>query len=74
MRPAAAPVAIGGYIVSDWNAGTVFQITGASEAHLLREFVPGTADLGFVSGANVVLVPHMNENTVAAYDVSGMLQ
>ena len=35
-----------------------------------RQFMPGSADIGFVLAGNVLLVPHMNENTVASYDLS----
>jgi hypothetical protein len=32
--------------------------------------MPGTADIAFVPAGNVLVVPHMNENKVAAYDLS----
>jgi hypothetical protein len=30
---------------------------------------PGTADIGFIPSINAVIVPHMNENTLAAYEL-----
>jgi sugar lactone lactonase YvrE len=64
----------GGYIVSDYIAGKVLQITSAGEVRELRQFKPGAADIGFIPQGNVLLVPHMNENTVAAYDLSDVLK
>ena len=64
----------GGYIVSDYVAGKIFQVSSSGEARELRQFMPGSADIGFVSSGNVLLVPHMNENTVASYDLSAVLK
>ncbi|MBI2186049.1 MAG: ATP/GTP-binding protein [Acidobacteria bacterium] len=64
----------GGYIVSDYLAGKVMQVSAAGEVRELRQFKPGAADIGFVPAGNVLLVPHMNENTVAAYDLSNVLR
>ena len=64
----------GGYIISDYMAGKIYQVTAAGEARELRQFKPGAADIAFVSGTNVLLVPHMNENTVASYDLSADLK
>jgi hypothetical protein len=49
------------------------QVSAAGEARDLRTFKPGTADLGFAPPA-VALVPHMNENRVASYDLSDVLK
>jgi hypothetical protein len=64
----------GGYIISDYLQGKVMQVTASGEVRDLRQFKPGAADIAFVSGANVLLVPHMNENTVASYDLSDVLK
>ena len=64
----------GGYIVTDWIAGKVLQITAAGEVHTVREFEPGTADHAFVTAGNVLILPHMTENKVAAYDLSDALK
>ena len=61
----------GGYIVTDWNAGKVLQITAAGETRLVRQFKPGTADHTFLyAQGDILILPHMNENKVAAYDIS----
>jgi sugar lactone lactonase YvrE len=64
----------GGYIISDYMQGKVYQVTAAGEARELRQFKPGAADIAFVPGTKVLLVPHMNENTVASYDLSAELK
>lgn len=64
----------GGYIISDYLKGTIMQVSATGEVRELRAFKPGAADIGFVSGTNVLLVPHMNENTVASYDLSAELK
>jgi sugar lactone lactonase YvrE len=64
----------GGYIVSDYPAGKVYQVSAAGEARELRQFKPGVADIGFAPQGNVLLDPHMNENTIAAYDLSDVLK
>jgi hypothetical protein len=64
----------GGYIVSDYVAGKILQVSSTGEARELRQFMPGTADIGFVPGRNILLVPHMNENTIASYDLSDSIK
>ena len=64
----------GGYIVSDYLAGKVLHVSATGESRELRQFMPGTADIAFVPTGNVLVVPHMNENTVAAYDLSDVLK
>jgi hypothetical protein len=64
----------GGYIVSDFIAGTIFHVSASGESRVLQKFVSGTADIGFVPSGNILLVPHMNENTLASYDLSGALK
>ena len=50
------------------------QVSSTGETRDLRKFMPGSADIGFVSAGNVLLVPHMNENQVASYDLSDVLK
>ena len=64
----------GGYIISDYMQGKVYQVTANGETRELRQFKPGAADIAFVPGTKVLLVPHMNENTVASYDLSDVLK
>jgi hypothetical protein len=64
----------GGYLVSDYLAGKILRISASGESREVRQFMPGAADIGFVPSINAVIVPHMNENRVAAYDISDALK
>ncbi|OFW15846.1 MAG: hypothetical protein A3H29_11775 [Acidobacteria bacterium RIFCSPLOWO2_02_FULL_67_21] len=64
----------GGFVVTDYLAGKILHVGAAGEVRDLRQFMPGTADLAFVPEGNVAIVPHMNENKLAAYDLSGVLK
>ena len=64
----------GGFVVTDYLAGKVLQVTAAGESREVRQFMPGTADIAFVPTGNVLVVPHMNENKVASYDLSDVLK
>jgi sugar lactone lactonase YvrE len=64
----------GGFIVSDYLAGRLIQVTAGGEIVEIGQFAPGAADLAFLPATNTVLVPHMNENQVSAYDLSDVLE
>jgi hypothetical protein len=63
-----------GYLVSDYLAGKILRVSATGEIRDVQQFMPGAADIGFVPSINAVIVPHMNENRVAAYDISSALQ
>ena len=63
----------GGYLVSDYLAGKVLHVSSDGQSSLVRQFMPGAADIGFVADKGVLLVPHMNENQIGAYDISASL-
>ena len=61
----------GGYLVTDALAGRLIQVSPTGESHVVRTFKPGLADHAFLyAQGDILIVPHMNENTVAAYDLS----
>jgi hypothetical protein len=64
----------GGYLISDYLAGTLIRVSASGETKVIRTFKPGAADIAFVAGKAIVLVPHMNENQVAAYDIAADLK
>jgi sugar lactone lactonase YvrE len=64
----------GGYLVSDYLKGKILRVSPSGESTDIQTFMPGAADIGFVPSINTVLVPHMNENKVAAYDISAVLK
>ena len=62
----------GGYIVTDYLAGKLIQVAPTGESRVIRTFKPGLADHTFLyAQGDILIAPHMNENTVAAYDISG---
>jgi sugar lactone lactonase YvrE len=63
----------GGYIVSDWLAGKVLHITKEGEVRLLKQFKQGTADHTYLPDRKAMILPHMLENRVEAYDLSGLV-
>lgn len=63
----------GGYIVSDWIAGKVLHIGPNGETRMLRQFKQGAADIAYLPASRTLIVPHMLENRVQAYDLSAEL-
>src|SRR5581483_8095092 len=64
----------GGYITSDNPAGKLYHVSATGEAKVVREFMPGIADIAFVADKNIVVIPHMPQNQVAAYDLTDNLK
>lgn len=64
----------GGYVVSDYIAGKLIRVSSTGESREIGRFTAGTADIGAISDANLVVVPHMNDNKVAAYDIAARLK
>lgn len=60
----------GAYLVSDYLAGKIYRISADGKMEQLTQFTPGSADIGFIAAQNLLIVPHMNENKVAAYDLA----
>ena len=60
----------GGYIVSDWMVGKVFRIGANGDTRMLRQFKQGAADIAYLPASRTLIVPHMLENRVQAYDLS----
>lgn len=56
----------GNYIVTDWVAGKIFRIDGDGKSVAVYAGPTGLADLAFVPGKNMVVVPKMQENKIAA--------
>lgn len=63
----------GGYIVTDWRAGKVMHIAADGKVSLLKQFKQGTADHAYLPETHTLILPHMLENKVAAYDLSSEL-
>ena len=63
----------GGFVVTDWRAGKVFHIDEKGNAKLLMGYPRGTADHAFIVEQNLLILPHMLENTLIAFDLSDAL-
>lgn len=63
----------GGYIVSDWMAGKIYRIAANGDTRLLKQFKQGAADIAYLPASRTLIVPHMLENRVQAYDLSAEL-
>ena len=62
----------GGYLVTDYMAGKLLQVSPTGESRVVRTFKPGLADHTFLyAQGDILIAPHMNENMVGAYDISG---
>jgi sugar lactone lactonase YvrE len=65
----------GGFLVTDYMAGKLIQVAETGESRLVRQFKPGLADHTFLyAQGDILIAPHMNENTVAAYDISAEMK
>ena len=61
----------GGFLVTDYMAGKLIQVSPTGESHVIRTFKPGLADHTFLyAQGDILIAPHMNENTVGAYDIA----
>ena len=58
----------GGFVVSDYLKGQIIHVSPGGETRPVATFPAGTADIAVVG--KTVVVPHMNENKVAAYTVT----
>lgn len=57
----------GGYVVTDYLKGQLIRVSSSGETQPVATFMAGTADIG-INGSTVI-IPHMNENKVAAYNL-----
>ncbi|MBI2149561.1 MAG: hypothetical protein HYU27_03005 [Acidobacteria bacterium] len=64
----------GGFLATDYLAGKLLRIMPNGDVRLVRQFMQGAADLAFVPKSNLAIVPHMNENRIAAWDISDALR
>jgi len=64
----------GGYIVSDWFAGKIYRIGSDGKLETLAEFPQGTADVGLevLPTRSLLIIPHMNEGKIVAYDLASL--
>ena len=63
----------GGYVITNYLAGQILHVAANGTVTEVVGFGPGTADHAFVAETGTAIVPHMNENRISAYDLSGVL-
>jgi sugar lactone lactonase YvrE len=59
----------GGYLVTDWFSGGLYQISADGKAEMLMDLNQGSADHEFVEDENLAVIPMMMDGTVNAYKV-----
>ena len=62
----------GGYIVADVGGGRIFRVTANGDATQIRQLDRQPADISYVAGRKLLLVPHLGLNRVSAYDLSDL--
>ena len=61
----------GTYLVTDWADGALYKITAKGKVDQLIDLNQGSADLTYLADKEMVLVPMMLDNTLAAYRLGG---
>jgi len=62
----------GGYIVADVGGGRIFHVSASGEARQIRQLDRQPADISFIPGRRLLVVPHLGLNRVSAYDLSDL--
>jgi hypothetical protein len=57
----------GGYLVTDWFSGGLYEVSGDGKAAMVMGLNQGSADHEFVEGQNLAVIPMMMDGTVDAY-------
>jgi hypothetical protein len=57
----------GGYLVTDWFSGGLYDISEDGKAEMVMDLNQGSADHEFVEGDNLAVIPMMMDGTVNAY-------
>jgi sugar lactone lactonase YvrE len=57
----------GGYLVTDWFSGGLYDISEDGKAEMVMDLNQGSADHEFVEDENLVVIPMMTDGTVNAY-------
>lgn len=57
----------GGYLVTDWFTGNLFQINKAGESKVIQKFPRGLADHAYLVKERLLIVPEMMKGKLTAY-------
>jgi DNA-binding beta-propeller fold protein YncE len=58
----------GGYTCTDWKSGKVFHITKDGKVTVIMQSDPSTADHAYLPKQNLLILPHMMQNKLVAYE------
>jgi len=58
----------GGFLCTDWKAGKVFHITKDGNVTLILQSEPSTADHAYLPKQHLLILPHMMQNKLVAYE------
>ncbi|HCQ31885.1 MAG TPA: hypothetical protein DIV54_00190 [Verrucomicrobiales bacterium] len=64
----------GGFLVTDWIEGAVLHISAKGAVTSVLDLPKGSADIAYLPGKKLLIVPQMLENKVTAYDLSGIIK
>lgn len=64
----------GGFLVTDWIAGSVLRITAKGAVTSILDLPKGSADIAYLPKKKLLIVPQMLENKVTAYDLSKVIK
>ncbi len=64
----------GGFLVTDWIEGAVLHISSKGAVTSVLDLPKGSADIAYLPGKKLLIVPQMLENKVTAYDLSGVIK
>jgi hypothetical protein len=64
----------GGFLVTDVFAMRLLHVSASGTTRTLLQFTAAGADLGYIASRQVAVVPFLFGNSVAAYDLSGVLR
>ncbi|HBM78939.1 MAG TPA: hypothetical protein DD438_12585 [Verrucomicrobiales bacterium] len=64
----------GGFLVTDWIEGAVLHISAKGAVTSVLDLPKGSADIAYLPGKKLLIVPQMLENKVTAFDLSGVLK
>jgi sugar lactone lactonase YvrE len=63
------PDGSGGWLATDWVAGTLYQIGSSGDATELQDLNQGSADLEYIAGEKLAIIPMMMDNEIVAYRI-----
>lgn len=59
----------GGYLITDWISGKVLRVSREGKTQPAAQLGKGIADHAYIPEKNLLIVPHMPENRVSAYEL-----